>query len=138
MQAAEMFIVAFVRDWSFGTLWDELRRRGISPAQNFIPQSGYFAKRRTRRVVALQWPKLNAWLIAHEGCADIFRAAPEITRLKFLEDQMRGSPDKEFTRAKSQVRYETKKSDEYRELIDGLRDRHAGRGWGTVKGVRAK
>lgn len=51
---------------------------------------------------------------------------------------MRGSPDKELTRAKNQVRYETKKSDEYRELIDGLRDRHAGRGWGTVKGVRAK
>lgn len=92
-RAAEMLLVGYVRAWSMGQVLANIIPKGeiglqdiegLHAAAPFMPPVFWAYKRTARELVALNWPKLNEWLLKHEGDpAKVLSVADQVARLKW-------------------------------------------------------
>lgn len=136
IQAAEWFIVAFVKGWSCLTLYGELRSRGLHESKLVPPST--FNKALVRRLIAIQWPALSRWLCDHEGAPDILRIAPQMARLSFIDKKTEARSA--AIREEDRIKRATRRDQARNELVSrALSDRRAhGMPQGKLKSLRIR
>lgn len=116
VRLSEMLLTGYVKAWSMIQVLDMSGVRHATPsfaaevhsvAQFMPPGLGQYAQP-VRAFVAVQWPKLNAYLLAHEhDWAAVIKVAPQLRRLKSRDRwvyALSSAEAKEITKTRRDVR----------------------------------